>query len=182
MLQERFADLRAAIFTFPPARTWLHCLLVYAIFSAIALSIGFGTGLLRPSLAELSPKTFALLAITTLLSPALVEELIFRVLPLPRDATRVTKPRLALISIVALGAFVAAHPLSAWLFRPAAWALFTSPEFLAIAAFLGAASTVAYLISKSLWPPVFLHWTAVLTWIALLGGQALLEKRVTLKP
>ena len=48
--------------------------------------------------------------------------------------------------------------------RPAAWALFTSPEFLAIAAFLGAASTAVYLISKSLWPPVLLHWTAVLTW------------------
>jgi len=175
MLQERFADLRAAILTFPPARTWLHCLLVYAVFSAFALPIGLGSGLLRPSLAELSPKTFALLAITTFLSPALVEELIFRVLPLPRDATRVTKPRLALIAIVALAAFVAAHPLSAWLFRPAAWALFTSPEFLAIAAFLGAASTAMYLISKSLWPPVLLHWTAVLTWIALLGGQALLE-------
>jgi len=53
-----------------------------------------------------------------LLSPALMEELIFRVLPLPRDATQVTKPRLSLISTVSLAAFVAAHPLSAWLFRP----------------------------------------------------------------
>jgi predicted Abi (CAAX) family protease len=32
-----------------------------------------------------------------------------------------------------------------------------------------------YLISRSLWPPVLLHWTAVLTWIALLGGQAVLK-------
>jgi uncharacterized protein len=174
MLQERMADVRAAIFTFPPARTWLHCLLVYAVFAASALSIGLGSGLLWPSLAELSPKTFALLAITTLLSPALLEEVIFRVLPLPRDATRVTKPRLAVISTVSLVAFVAAHPLSASLFRPAAWAPFTSPEFLAIAALLGAACTAVYLISKSLWPPVLLHWAAVLAWIALLGGQALL--------
>jgi predicted Abi (CAAX) family protease len=175
MLQERFADLRAAILTFPPARTWLHCLPVYAVFSAIALSIGLGSGLLRPSLAQLSPKTFALLAITTLLSPALMEELIFRVLPLPRDANRVTKLRLALISTVSLVAFVAAHPLSAWVFRPAAWELFTSPVFLAIATFLGAASTAVYLISKSLWPPVLLHWTGVLTWIVLLGGQEQLQ-------
>lgn len=79
-----------------------------------------------------------------------------------------------LISTVSLVAFVGAHPLAAWLYRPAAWALFTSPEFLAIAALLGAASTTMYLISKSIWPPVLLHWTAVLTWIALLGGQALL--------
>ena len=94
---------------------------------------------------------------------------------LPRDATRVTKPRLALISTMSLVAFVAAHPLSAWLFRPAAWALFTSREFLVIAAFLGVASTAVYLISKSLWPPVLFHWTAVLIWITLLGGQALLK-------
>ena len=175
ILQDRFADLRAAILTFPPARTWLHCLLVYAVFSALALSMGLGSGLLRISLAELTPKTFALLLITTLFSPALFEELLFRVLPLPRDATRVTKPCLALISIVALVVFVAAHPLSAWLFRPTALELFTSPVFLAVAALLGAATTAVYLISKSLWPPVLLHWTAVLTWIILLGGQALLN-------
>jgi uncharacterized protein len=166
--------MRAAILTFPPVRIWLQCLLVYAAFAVFALSIGLGSGLLRPSLAELSPKSFALLAMTTFISPALLEELVFRVLPLPRDAARVTKPRLAIISTVSLLAFVAAHPLGAWLYRPAAWALFTSPEFLATAAFLGVASTVVYLISKSLWPPVLLHWTAVLTWIALLGGQALL--------
>ncbi|MEI8282636.1 MAG: CPBP family glutamic-type intramembrane protease, partial [Armatimonadota bacterium] len=159
LLQDRFADLRAAILTIPPARTWLHCLLVYVIFSAIALSIGLGSGLLRPSLAELSPKTFTLLAITTFLSPALLEEVVFRVLPLPRDATRVTKRRLVLISTVSLVTFVAAHPLSAWLFRPSALALFTSPMFLVITAFMGAATTGVYLISKSLWPPVLLHWT-----------------------
>ena len=177
MIQVRLADLRAAIFTWPHPRIWLPCLLVFAIFSALALLIGLGSGLLRPSLAELTPKTFALLAITTLISPALLEELIFRVLPLPRDATRVTKARLALISTMSLVAFVVAHPLSAWLFRPAALVLFTSPVFLAIAALLGAATTAVYLISKSLWPPVLLHWTAVLTWITLLGGQALLNAK-----
>lgn len=175
MFQGRIADLRAAVLTFPPARTWMHCLLVYAVFSALALSIGIGSGLLRPSLPVLSPKTGGLMAVTTLISPALMEELIFRVLPLPRDATRVTKSCLALISTVALAAFVAAHPLSAWLFRPTAWALFTTPAFLAIAACLGAAATVVYLISKSLWPPVLMYWTAVLTWIVLLGGQAQLH-------
>jgi len=139
--------------------------------------IGLGSGLLRPGFADLSPKTFTILATTTFISPALLEELIFRVLPLPRDATRVTKLRLAFISTVSLVVFVAAHPFSAWLFRPSALALFTSPVFLVIAAFMGAAATVVYLISKSLWPPVLLHWTAVLTWITLLGGQALLNSK-----
>ena len=175
MLRIRFADMRAAVLTFPSAQTWLKCMLVYAVFAALALAIGFGSGLLQPSPAVLSPKTLALLAATTLVSPALLEELIFRVLLLPRDRTRVTEQRLAFIATVSLVAFVAAHPLSAWLFRPADWALFTSPVFLTIAAFLGAACTAVYLISKSLWPPVLLHWTAVLVWIAVLGGQSLLK-------
>jgi predicted Abi (CAAX) family protease len=28
-------------------------------------------------------------------------------------------------------------------------------------------------VSRSLWPPVLLHWSAVLIWITLLGGQGL---------
>lgn len=175
ILQSRFTDVRGAIRTIPTAKTWLHCLFVYAVFAALAITIGFSSGLLRLHLAELSPATCALLAITTFVSPALLEELFFRVLPLPRNASKVTKSRLVLISILSLFVFVAAHPVTAWLFRPTAWVLFTSPVFLAMATLLGLACTVVYLISKSLWPPVLLHWVAVLTWITVLGGQALLS-------
>jgi CubicO group peptidase (beta-lactamase class C family) len=35
------------------------------------------------------------------------------------------------------------------------------------------ACTVTYWISRSLWPPVLLHWSTVLIWITLLGGQGL---------
>lgn len=174
MLQDRFEALRAAALTFPSVRTWVHCLLVYIVFAVIAAWVGFRSGLLEASVAKLSPTAFAILVMTTLLSPALLEEIIFRVFPLPRHASRATRPRLILVSAVSLAAFVAAHPLSAWLVRPKAWALFTSPPFLAMAALLGAACTAVYMISKSLWPPVLLHWTAVLIWITLLGGHALL--------
>jgi len=35
---------------------------------------------------------------------------------------------------------------------------------------------MAYLISRSLWPPVLLHWITVVAWIILLGGQQLIVK------
>ena len=173
-LLERLTDVRAAVLTWPSTHTWKRCLLVYGLFAGCALSIGFGSGFLRPGIADLWPTMLALLPFCILLSPALLEELVFRAMLLPRDATRVSRPRLILISSVALSVFVAAHPLSAWLVRPTAWVLFTSPVFLITATLLGAACTAVYLISKSLWPPVLLHWSAVVVWITLLGGSALL--------
>lgn len=175
LLVERLADVRGALLTWPSAQMWRRCLAVNAAFAACSLSLGFASGFLRPGLAEVSPTTFALLPVYLLLSPALLEELLFRVILLPRDTTRVSKLRLILISAAALSLFVVAHPLSAWLFRPTALSLFKSPVFLATAALLGAACTGVYLISKSLWPRVLLHWIAVLVWVILLGGNALIQ-------
>jgi predicted Abi (CAAX) family protease len=176
-LFRRFADVVAAIFTLPASRTWKRCLLVYAAFVLFALPLGLASGFLRPGLPSLPPARLAMLPVYIMLRPALLEELVFRALLLPRNASRVSKRRLILTSAAALGVFVASHPLNAWLFRPAAWRLFTSPVFLITAALLGAACTAVYLISKSLWPPVLLHWSAVLIWIALLGGQGLVGIR-----
>ena len=172
-LRHRFEDVRAAILTPPAAQTWKRCLLVYGAFVACALPLGFAAGFLRPGLAELPPTRWAMLPVYIMLRPALLEEFVFRVVLLPRDVSRISRRRLVLTSTAALSVFVASHPVNAWLFRPAAWGLFTSPIFLATAALLGAACTAVYLISKSLWPPVLLHWSAVLIWIALLGGQGL---------
>lgn len=119
------------------------------------------------------------LPVYVMFRPALLEELVYRALLLPRDAARVSRRRLTLTSAAALGVFVASHPLNAWLFRPAAWGLFTSPVFLVTAALLAVACTAVYLIAKSLWPPVLLHWSAVLIWIALLGGQGLVGSRLS---
>ena len=47
---------------------------------------------------------------------------------------------------------------------------------LSLATLLGATCTAAYLISRSIWPPVVLHWLTVLAWIWLLGGRALLDQ------
>ena len=172
-LVERLADVRAAFVTLPGARTWGRCLVVYAAFVACALPIGFAAGLLKPGLAHLPPEMLAVLPSLLLLHPALVEEVIFRALLLPRDPARVSRRRLVAVSALALAAFVAWHPVNAWLFRPAAADLLANPAFLVCVALLGIACTVAYLISRSLWPPVLLHWITVAVWLILLGGLEL---------
>ena len=177
-LLERLSDVRSAIRTLPDAQTWLHCLVVYAVFLACALPLGFVSGFLRPEVATFSRSMFVLLPLYMFLRPALVEELVFRALLLPRGTNGVRRGRLIVVSILALAVFVVSHPLHGWLTRPEALELFTSPIFLVFATLLGIACTVTYLISRSLWPPVLLHWMTVLIWITLLGGQRVMGSRL----
>lgn len=170
----RFKDLLAAVVTLPSTRQWWYCLIVYGVFIVCVLPIGLLSGFLSLKIAVLSPTECLFLIVYLLLRPALVEELIFRALLLPRDPASVERGRLVLISIVALIVFVASHPLNGWLLRPVAFALFTDPVFLSCAALLGISCTLAYYISKSLWPPVVIHWVTVAVWILLLGGQGLI--------
>ena len=81
---------------------------------------------------------------------------------------------LIVVSVVALAVFIVSHPLHAWISRPAALGLFTSPVFLVCAALLGIMCTLAYFISRSLWLPVLLHWITVVVWIMFLGGHGLI--------
>jgi predicted Abi (CAAX) family protease len=128
------------------------------------------------------PSTLALLPLYIALRPAFVEELVFRVLLLPRDAASVPRRKLMAVTAAALLAFVASHPINGWLFRPAALGLFTSPIFLTCATLLGVACTAAYFVSQSIWPPMAIHWLTVVVWIVLLGGQGLVGTRLRPEP
>ena len=107
-----------------------------------------------------------------LVHPAFVEELIFRVLLLPRETASIRRGRLIAAAVVALALYVASHPLNAILFRPGLRSLFESPAYLSLAALLGATCTAAYWISRSIWPPVLIHWLTVIAWLYLFGGWA----------
>jgi|SRR5437867_303849 predicted Abi (CAAX) family protease len=106
--------------------------------------------------------------------PALVEEIVFRGLLLPRKADSWPRGRLVLVAAAALAAYVVSHPINARLFRPQVLGVFESAPYLVLTTLLGLACTAAYLISRSIWPPVAIHWLTVVLWIWLLGGQALL--------
>ena len=109
-----------------------------------------------------------------LLQPALIEEIVFRGLLLPRNGSSLPRGRLVLVAGAALAVYVASHPINARLFRPQVLSLFESTPYLVLATLLGLACTAAYLISRSIWPSVAIHWFTVVMWIWFLGGQALL--------
>jgi predicted Abi (CAAX) family protease len=147
---------------------------VYGVFLACALPVGVLAGLLRPSTPQMTMAEMLGAGAMVFVHPAFVEELVFRVLLLPRDPSSMRRGRLLLVAGASLALYVASHPLNAFLFRPQALGLFSSPAYLTLAALLGAACTAAYFISRSIWPAVVMHWATVLAWLWLLGGQALL--------
>jgi predicted Abi (CAAX) family protease len=144
---------------------------VYVAFLLAAAPIGLTAGLLRPTMPHLPVQGALATGLLLLIQPALVEEIVFRGLLLPRDARTLPLRRLAVVVAAALAVYVASHPLNAWLFRPDVLGLFTSPVYLVLAALLGLACTITYFISRSIWPPVAIHWLTVVTWIWFLGGQ-----------
>jgi uncharacterized protein len=170
----RLQDLRRALTTIPDAQTWRRCALVYGVFLACAFPIGLLSGLLRPALAPLTTTELIGSGVLLFAQPALLEEIVFRGLLLPRDGATWPHRRLLLVAGSALVVYVASHPINALLLRPQVLGLFASPPYLALATLLGLACTATYLISRSIWPPVAIHWLTVVIWIWLLGGRALL--------
>ncbi|MCK6474265.1 MAG: CPBP family glutamic-type intramembrane protease [Planctomycetes bacterium] len=166
----RFARAYA---TWPGARGWLESLGLFAAFAALALPIGFAGGLLHFEVTDIGAARILRLAAIAFFFPALFEETLFRVLPLPgKDEPSAPACSCAWWAWAAasLIAFVAMHPLNAWLLRPAARLVFYDPVFLVCTALMGAACTGAYARTGSIWPPVTLHWLTVVLWKALFAG------------
>ena len=115
-----------------------------------------------------------MLSITFVL-PALAEELLFRVLLLPHPQEHASDAGRWLWGTLALGLFVASHPLEALISSSARRGTFTDPVFLLLAGLLGLVCTIAYLESGSLWPPVVIHWSAASAWLLVLGGHGKLS-------
>jgi uncharacterized protein len=150
-------------------RRWLPAAVLYA---TLALVTALATGLVNPALVP--PPLFFILPFTLLIFPVLLEESFFRGLLIPRQILdRGTKH--AAVSIVLSSLFfVAWHPLNALTVNPTARHIFLRPDFLAITFFLGLACGFGYVVSRSLWVPILIHWATVLAWVLFLGGRNLL--------
>lgn len=148
---------------------WLGLALAYA---ASAYLIGTLAGLLQPQ--NLTGPARFYLPVTLLLFPALPEEAVFRGLLIP-NATGQRGPRaIAISTLLSSLAFVLWHPLNALTVNPGARQLFLDPAFLLIVFLLGVTCSLAYVLSRSLWAPVLIHWLTVLVWVLWLGGRNLL--------
>ncbi|WP_208099188.1 CPBP family glutamic-type intramembrane protease [Nostoc sp. 106C] len=105
-----------------------------------------------------------------LFTPAITEELFFRVLLLPHVTEDVSRNKKWLWGGISLVIFIVYHPLNALTAYPAGFPTFMNPVFLLQAAFLGIVCTIAYFQSGSLWPSVVMHWVIVVVWLLFFGG------------
>jgi predicted Abi (CAAX) family protease len=167
-LQRRLADgLLAPL----DARQVGLCLLGFALYAAVALALGLGSGFLEPHHPWPRPRRLVSAAAALLPMPALGEELVFRGALLPHPGEGMPWPQLLAWSALGIGLFVLYHPLAGRLWYRRAERVFHDPRFLLQTALLGVAATVLYQVSGSLWPAVLLHAVAVLVWLERLGGR-----------
>ena len=142
--------------------------LVFLIISYFisTLFIGLFSGLF--SLNIIPSHLMIFLPVILLLYPSFIEECIFRGILIPYD-----------INIYRLWQriiYVAWHPLNALLYNKDAIPkdaipIFLNQYFLIITALLGITCGIAYIISRSLWVPVFIHWTTVFVWVGFFNGR-----------
>ena len=167
MLGDRL--IRAAS-TIPDFNAWLVCLVLFAVYGAIALPIGFWTGLLQREWVT-SWTSIVMTVAIAFIFPSLIEESLFRVLLLPHPIEQQSLGAIALWSVGSLIVFILAHPLNALLVLTSRRETFFDSAFLTLAGLLGIVCTLTYLHSGSLWPPVALHWLIVVIWLLCLGGS-----------
>lgn len=151
-------------------------LLILVVYAALALAIGFYAGIFKTEL--LRDKIAFLMPFTLLVFPCLLEEFFFRGLLIPR---KIFEARLAVkIVFVVVSAilFTLWHPLNAYLFNHGAQPFFYNPYFLVIVFILGVCCGISYILSKSLWVPIFYHWLTVVIWVLLLGGRNLVKEGI----
>ncbi|NEO05434.1 CPBP family glutamic-type intramembrane protease [Moorena sp. SIO3I8] len=187
--------LMAGILTFPDGQAWVIVVILIVIYGLIALPIGLRNGFLQldqnlltidnPPLSPLFRKTdlnavnvktswhlVGKIMITALFTPAIAEEIFFRVLLLPHPSENPSLISIYAWSTVSLFIFVIYHPLNAITFYPAARETFFKPIFLFLATLLGIICTIAYIKSGSIWTAVVIHWLFVVIWLIGLGGKS----------
>jgi len=168
--REQLGDLWTAIKT-PPIRNVTKCLLITVAYSAAALVIGSASGLYQVQFLDL--QQFWFLPLTLILFPAIPEEFFFRGFLIPRNAAELPWQRSAAYVIFSAFAFTVWHPLNALTINPTAQPFFLNAYFLAIVFLLGLACSISYVLSRSIWVPVLIHWLTVVVWVTSLGGRNL---------
>ena len=167
----------AATLSFPRLGDWLIALAVLVVYGVIALTLGFRNGFFRWQMPNQKRLGWKLLWL--LFSPALIEELIFRVIFLPYPSHDTLPNYWFLWALVGLILFILYHPLNALIFYRKAKPVFRRPIFLWLCGLLGLACTIAYFLTGSLWVIVLIHWSVVAVWLFGLGGEQRLSLQNT---
>ena len=151
--------------TFPPLKVW------GVSFIGTALLLVFAW-LAMPDFIDYrhrpSPRQLALITAVAFVFPAFCEELVFRGI-----LNWAQSPFTIFLSVAA---FVAWHPLEAYLFLPDAILYFTDPRFLGFVAVFGFWFCILRKLGQSFWPPIFCHLLVVVVWKGLGGAQFLTSR------
>jgi predicted Abi (CAAX) family protease len=159
-----------SILTVPTLQGWLWVFGLLLIVAATAFPIGFYVGFLRVS----TPRTWQhslTVASVALVFPALTEELFFRVLLIPHPTEGAAWTQWSIWAGLSLLLFIVYHPLNAKTFFSRGVSTFFNPAFLSLAGILGAACSIGYALTGSLWAIAFIHWVVVVVWLLWLGGE-----------
>jgi len=156
-------------FKVSPFKAPLKSLIPVPIYGCISLTLGFYTDLF--SVNTIGYLMSFVLLFTLFIFPSLLEEAFFRGILIPNNAVNQSKRKIFTYIALSTFAFVMWHPLNALTINKAAAAFFLNPIFLLIAALLGLTCSISYVISRSLWIPIFIHWLTVIIWVIFLGGR-----------
>lgn len=164
----------------PTWADWGCAIAALFLYACIALPLGLKQGFLRyepPTELGLSIPQQIKLMLLLFFMPALLEELIMRVLLLPHPTEGVLPQTWLIWSVLSLTIFVVYHPLNALTFYPAGKPTFFQPIFLLLSGLLGLVCTVIYLQTGSLWLIAIAHWLVVVVWLLWLGGYRKMHKQ-----
>jgi predicted Abi (CAAX) family protease len=161
--------------TLPSANDWIEAGTLLLLLILIAFPFGWRTGFLSRQFKPLPPRTAVGFTIVSFFSPAMTEEIVFRVLPVPHPTESAGWQQKLLWSAISLIVFVLYHPVRTWLLPTQRNRVFLDRRFLVLSGQLGLFCTIAYLNSGSLWPSVLIHWLFVAVWLVLLGGYQCLH-------
>ncbi|MFN6461946.1 MAG: type II CAAX prenyl endopeptidase Rce1 family protein [Nostoc sp. DedVER02] len=159
----------------PTQQDWLILAFLLIFYSIIALPYGWRFGFLQLHFWSANWIDTSLLMLRCLFTPAIVEELFFRVILLPHPTEITNWLRWSLWAIVSLVLFVLYHPLNAKTFFKAGNPTFFNRVFLTLTLCLGIICTVAYTLTGSLWVIVLIHWVVVVVWLIVFGGMKKLD-------
>lgn len=169
--------LNQAILTPLTGKDWLVILISLFTYGWVALLLGYFSRFIQFNPYFRSPKTLFSRLIKIFFFPALVEEIIFRVLLIPHPLEAVDLKTWVFWVLLSLGLFILYHPLNAITFYPEGNPTFFHPIFLSLAAFLGLICAVVYKLTGSLWGIVIIHGLVVFIWLYFLDGITLLNHR-----
>ena len=144
------------------------------LFALVALPVGYLGSLYRVQVLDGQTACIAFFAL--FLFPALLEESFFRGILIPNNTKQRGAKTILFVTLLSATLFTLWHPLNALTVNPGAQALFCDPYFLAIVFCLGIICSLSYILSRSLWVPIIIHWLTVVVWVIFLGGRNLLVK------